>query len=48
MNTEFWSVNLRVRDLGADKGKVVPVLFLSEHHAMKPYWGSGGITPRIL
>jgi hypothetical protein len=21
------------------KGKVVPVLFLNEHHAMKAYWG---------
>jgi len=25
------------------------VLFsLTEHHAMKSYWGSGGIAPRIL
>jgi hypothetical protein len=31
------------------KGKVVPVLFfLSEHYAMKTYWGSGGIAPPIL
>jgi hypothetical protein len=31
------------------KGKVVPVLFfLTEHHAMKVYWGSGGIAPFIL
>jgi hypothetical protein len=22
-----------------DKGKVVPLLFLTEHHAMKVYWG---------
>jgi hypothetical protein len=22
--------------------------FLTEHHAMKAYWGSGGIAPRIL
>jgi hypothetical protein len=30
-------------------GKVVPVLlFFTEHHAMKTYWGSGGIAPRIL
>jgi hypothetical protein len=21
---------------------------LTEHHAMKAYWGSGGIAPRIL
>jgi hypothetical protein len=26
---------------------VVPVL-LTEHHAMKAYWGSWGIAPRIL
>jgi hypothetical protein len=30
------------------KGEVVPVLFSTEHHAMKAYWGSGGIAPRIL
>jgi hypothetical protein len=29
------------------KGKVVPVL-LTEHHAMKTYWGSGGIALLIL
>jgi len=22
--------------------------FLTEHHAMKAYWGSGGITPFLL
>jgi len=26
------------------KGKVVPVLFLTEHHAKKGYGGSGGIA----
>jgi hypothetical protein len=30
------------------KGQVVPVLLLTEHHAMKAYWGSGGIAPLIL
>jgi hypothetical protein len=30
------------------KDKVAPVLFLTEHHAMKAYWGSGGIAPHIL
>jgi hypothetical protein len=30
------------------KGKVVPVLPLTEHHAMKAYWGSGGTAPPIL
>jgi hypothetical protein len=29
-------------------GIVVPVLCLTKHHAMKAYWGSGGIAPRIL
>jgi len=29
-------------------GKVVPVFFLTKHHAMKMYWGSGGINARIL
>jgi hypothetical protein len=30
------------------KGKVDPVLFLTEHHATKSYWDSGGIVPYIL
>jgi hypothetical protein len=30
------------------EGKVVSVLFLTEYHAMKTYWGSGCIAPRIL
>jgi hypothetical protein len=30
------------------KGKVVPVLILSEHHAIKAYWESGGIVSLIL
>jgi hypothetical protein len=30
------------------KGEVVPVLFLTEHRAVKAYWGSGGIAPGIL
>jgi hypothetical protein len=25
-----------------------PVLLLTEHHAMKAYWRSGGVAPRIL
>jgi hypothetical protein len=24
---------------GKGKGKIVPVIFLTEHHAMKAYWG---------
>jgi hypothetical protein len=30
------------------KGKVVPVLFSTEHHATKAYCGSGGINPLFL
>jgi hypothetical protein len=30
-----------------DKGKVVTVLFLTEHHTMKAYWGSGRTDPRL-
>jgi hypothetical protein len=30
------------------KLKVKLSLFLTEHHDMKTYWGSGGIGPRIL
>jgi hypothetical protein len=30
------------------KGKIVPVLSLTEHHAMKAYWGNKGIAPRML
>jgi hypothetical protein len=28
--------------------KVKLSLCLTKHHAMKTYWGSGGIAPRIL
>jgi len=28
--------------------KVKFSLCLTKHHAMKAYWGSGGIAPRIL
>jgi hypothetical protein len=31
---------------GKIKGKVS--LLLTKHHAMKTYWGSGGVAPRIL
>jgi hypothetical protein len=36
----------RVRKL---KVKVkLSLCFLTEHHTIKAYWGSGGIAPRIL
>jgi hypothetical protein len=30
------------------KGKVIPLLLLTEHNTMEAYWSSGGIAPRIL
>jgi hypothetical protein len=32
----------------AIKSKVIPVLFLTEHHTMDVYWGSGGRGACIL
>jgi hypothetical protein len=32
----------------AVKVKVQLSLYLTKHHAMKTYWRSGGIAPRIL
>jgi hypothetical protein len=29
------------------KGKVVPVVFLTQHHAMKAYWGSSSLHVRV-
>jgi hypothetical protein len=45
---EVWN-KLRVQwpNRSLHKGKVVPVL-LTKHHAMKAYWGNGGISTRIL
>jgi hypothetical protein len=40
-----WEDNI-IMDKG--KGIVVPVLFLTEHHSMKAYWGSRGTGPHIL
>jgi hypothetical protein len=36
-------INIRLVEV-----KVKLFLCLTKHHAMKTYWGSGGITPRIL
>jgi hypothetical protein len=33
--------------MNVGKGKL-PVIFLTKHHAVKAYWGSGGIAPHIL
>jgi hypothetical protein len=35
-------------ELMKGKGKVFPVIFLTKHHVMKVYCGSGGIAPCIL
>jgi hypothetical protein len=40
--TRYYSARLRV------KVKVKLSQFLTKYHAMKAYWGSGGIVPRIL
>jgi hypothetical protein len=41
--------NEMVKDVKVKGKKIFPILlFLTEHHAMKAYWGSGGIAPRIL
>jgi hypothetical protein len=32
---------VRMPGKGKGKGKAIPVLFLTEHHTMKTYWGNG-------
>jgi hypothetical protein len=40
---------LKVRNSkGKGRVKLKLSLCLAKHHAMKAYWGSGGIAPRIL
>jgi hypothetical protein len=46
METQISTLAFIIQNFG--KGKVVPMLFLTEHHAMKAYWGNGGIAPSIL
>jgi hypothetical protein len=43
MNTQGTKISVY-----GSKKKVNLSLFLSKHHDMKTYWGSGGIAPRIL
>jgi hypothetical protein len=38
----------KCRTKKGEKGKVVSVFPLTEHHAMKAYWGNGGTAPPIL
>jgi hypothetical protein len=40
--------NKTARDFLTVKGKVKVSLCLTKHHAMKAYWRSRGIAPRIL
>jgi hypothetical protein len=37
-----------IRKKNRGKVKVKLSLCLAKHHAMKTYWGIGGIAPRIL
>jgi hypothetical protein len=39
---------LRIQNMVKVKVKVKLSLCLTKHHAMKTYWGSGGIAPHIL
>jgi len=48
MATGSCSVSTELCPLMKGKGKAVPVLLLTEHHATKAYWGNGGIAPLIL
>jgi hypothetical protein len=41
MLSTLWSI-------GRPKFHINKVSFLTEHHAMKAYWESGGIAPLIL
>jgi len=37
-----------VKNSNTKQVKVKSLLFLTEHHAIKVYWGSGSKAPRIL
>jgi hypothetical protein len=45
---EFVTYECRSVEVWQVKVKLSLCFFLTEHHAMKAYWGSGGMTPRIL
>jgi len=50
LNVRLFNDAVRIVEISQykGKGKVVPVLFLTGHHAMEAYWRSGGVAPRIL
>jgi hypothetical protein len=46
-------ISAEIRHMKSDYDDILKVqaklsLCLTKHHAMKTYWGSGGIAPRIL
>jgi hypothetical protein len=50
---KFWTeygnqFPLDAPSLQTGKVKAVVVPFLTEHHTVRAYWGSGGIAPHIL
>jgi hypothetical protein len=46
--TYFLTHNRNLKAMSQGKGRVVPIIPLTEHHAMKAYWVSENIAPRIL
>jgi len=42
------NIQMKGMYIGVKGEKVKLSLCLTKHHAMKMYWGSGGIAPRIL
>jgi len=45
---EFYVYNYVIYAYNVCNVKVKVSLCLTKHHAVKAYWGSGGIAPRIL
>jgi hypothetical protein len=45
---KYLETTITDKNYSKSKSKVVPVLFFTEHHAMKEYWGSRGIALLIL
>jgi hypothetical protein len=48
INALFYLHEVTTSNIILGKGKVVSVLFLTKHHAMEAYWGSGSTAPYIL
>jgi hypothetical protein len=43
-----WRTELNGQNFETNNKKVVPVILLTKHHAMKAHWGSEGTAPHIL